>query len=614
MLKLRVGVLLVAACLTQAASARAQAVASPTVIRTGFEPAFPEIQRIAESFVERAHVPGAAVGVIVNGVLVFETGIGVRDRATKAPATPASIFRIASMTKSFTAAAILKLRDEGRLSLDDPAERYVPELKALAYPTRDSARITVRHLLSHSEGFPEDNPWGDRQLARTDAVMREWMQRGIPFSTPPGTAYEYSNYGFAILGQIVARVSGQSYADYLKANILRPLGMTSTYLDVSEVPNDRIAKGYRWIEGRWEDETPLAHGSFGAMGGLWTSTPDLGKWVAFMLDGFPARDDAESGAIRRASVREMQQVWRTTRATATRATIDGDLALTGGGYGYGLRIAQTCAFGHLVAHGGGLPGYGSQMQWLPEYGVGLIAMGNVTYTGWGGAFNEMWAALAKTGALKPRRVTPAPALLDRQREISALIARWDDGAAQKIAADNLFLDEAAGTRRTRLQQLAEAHGACRATGEIDAENALRGSWRMTCDRGHLDVAITLGPTAPPTVQFWSIRSVLPPSPQLTTAATTLADLVSGWDDARARSAVTDSVDTNRLRRQVELARARYGACRVDEHVRGDGSSQATVRFTCDRGAVLSTLAIEPQSGRLTHASLVPATDGACTSW
>ena len=82
------------------------------------------------------------------------------------------MFRIASMTKSFTAMAILKLRDEGKLSLDDPAERYVPELKALKYPTTDSPRITIRHLLSHAEGFPEDNPWGDQQLAATEDDSR----------------------------------------------------------------------------------------------------------------------------------------------------------------------------------------------------------------------------------------------------------------------------------------------------------------------------------------------------------------------------------------------------------------------------------------------------------
>jgi CubicO group peptidase (beta-lactamase class C family) len=613
----RVAGLVAALALMRSAPIHAQAAAQPapppTAVRTALAAAFPEIQRIAESFVERAHVPGAAVGVIVNGELVWETGIGVRDRATNAPARPESIFRIASMTKSFTAAAILKLRDEGRLSLDAPAEEYVPELKTLSYPTKDSPRITVRHLLSHAEGFPEDNPWGDRQLARTDALMSEWMRRGIPFSTSPGTAYEYSNYGFAILGQIVARVSGQPYEKYLQANILDPLGMTSTTFDVGEVPKDRIAKGYRWIDQRWEEEELLPHGSFGAMGGLWTSTRDLAKWVAFLLDGFPPRDDVERGPLRRSSVREMQQVWRSTRGTAIPSSIDVAPALNAGGYGYGLRITQNCAFGHLVAHGGGLPGYGSQMQWLPDYGVGIIAMGNVTYTGWGGAVNEMWSALLKTGALVPRRATPSALLLDQQRAVSSLIGRWDDRLAATMAADNLFMDESAASRRTRLHQLAEKHGVCRPSDTIDAENALRGSWRMACDRGRLDVSITLAPTMPPSVQYWSVRSVLPPSQALTAKAADFTDLISRWDDQRARSLLTGDVDLARLRRQSELVRAQHGACRVAEQIDGDGALRTTVRLACDRGALTASLAVDPRSGVINHASLSPVIEGACVA-
>ena len=170
-------------------------------------------------FARTVHAPGATWGIIVDGALVHTGAAGVRDVASQAPVDADTVFRIASMTKSFTAMAILKLRDEGKLSLDDPAERYVPELKTLHYPTSDSPRITVRHLLTHSEGFPEDNPWGDQQLAVTDAEMNALMRAGIPFSTAPGTAYEYSNYGFAILGRIVANVSGMPYTRYLTERV-----------------------------------------------------------------------------------------------------------------------------------------------------------------------------------------------------------------------------------------------------------------------------------------------------------------------------------------------------------------------------------------------------------
>jgi len=166
--------------------------------------AFGEIDRLFRAYAEREHVPGAAWGIVIDGRLAHMGVTGHRDVASRAPVDTNTVFRIASMTKSFTAMAILKLRDEGRLALDDPAERYVPELAGLVYPTGDSPRITIRHLLSHAEGFPEDNPWGDQQLAVSDAEMSEMMRRGIPFSNAPGVAYEYSNYGFAILGRIVA--------------------------------------------------------------------------------------------------------------------------------------------------------------------------------------------------------------------------------------------------------------------------------------------------------------------------------------------------------------------------------------------------------------------------
>ena len=98
------------------------------------------------------------------------------------------------MTKSFTAMSILKLRDEGKLSLDDPAEKYVPELASLKYPTTDSPKITVRHLLTHSTGFPEDNPWGDQQLSITDAQLSQMLRSGVPFSNAPGVAANCSTH------------------------------------------------------------------------------------------------------------------------------------------------------------------------------------------------------------------------------------------------------------------------------------------------------------------------------------------------------------------------------------------------------------------------------------
>jgi CubicO group peptidase (beta-lactamase class C family) len=483
--------------------------------RAKLEKAFPEIDQLFKEYATAAHVPGAAWGVIIDGELAHTGVTGYRDVPSKSPVTPDSVFRIASMTKSFTAIAILKLRDEGKLSLEDPAEKYVPEMKALVYPTSDAPKITIRHLLSHAEGFPEDNPWGDQQLADTDEQLSAMIRGGIPFSNAPGVAYEYSNFGFAILGRVVANISDpssqtprtQAYSTYIEANVLRPLGMTSTTLEPSRVPADRLAHGYRWEDNQWKNEPLLANGSFGSMGGMLTTLSDLGRYVGAFLAAWPPRDGPEAGPIRRSSLREMQQVWRPAPATVSRSGAAGaaNVQLNSGGYGFALRISQTCQFPTVVAHGGGLPGFGTQMRWLPEYGVGLIAFGNLTYTSWPRTFDGALDALTRTGGLQAREIEPSPALTSARAEVARLIVKWDDAAADRLAAVNLFLDQSKDRRHAAIEDLHAKVGACTAGSGFDrVENALRGDWTMSCERGRVHVAITLAPTNPPKVQFLSV--------------------------------------------------------------------------------------------------------------
>jgi CubicO group peptidase (beta-lactamase class C family) len=496
----------ITACVLIGTVARAASQFPDSGRRAKLATAFGDIDRLFADFATANHVPGAAWGIVVDGELVHAGASGVRETVTNAPVDANTVFRIASMTKSFTAMSILRLRDEGKLSLDDPGEKYVPELKGLRYPTSDSPHITIRHLLTHSEGFPEDNPWGDQQLSETEESLSRMMRGGIPFSNAPGIAYEYSNYGFAILGRIVARVSGMSYEDYVARNILQPLGMTSTTLHASQVPAGRLAIGYRWEDERWKEEPALPHGSFGAMGGMLTSIRDLSRYVAAFLDAWPPRDGPETGPIRRASLREMQQPWRpaTMRVVLDKANVAAHL--TSASYGFGLRVTQTCQFRTAVAHGGGLPGYGSLMQWLPDYGVGIMAFGSLTYTGWANTVGAAFDRLERTGGLQPRQIQPSQPLVEARDAVSRLVVRWDDALADKVAAENLFLDRSKDRRRKEIDDLRATVGVCSIPDRFDiVENALRGSWTMSCERGKLQVAITLAPTMPPTVQFMSVR-------------------------------------------------------------------------------------------------------------
>jgi CubicO group peptidase (beta-lactamase class C family) len=573
--------------------------------------AFPEIEKLFNRWVEGRRFPGAVMGIVVDGELAWVKTAGVRDIESRAPVTPDTVFRIASMTKSFTALAILKLRDDGKLTLDDPVERYVPAFKALSYPTNDSPKITIRHLLTHSEGFPEDNAWGDRQLAQTDQTIDAWIRQGIPFSNAPGMAYEYSNYGFAVLGQVVQRVSGKPYDVNLREEILKPLGMNASTLEVAQVARDQIARGYGREGDALKPEELLAHGSFGAMGGLWTSARDLARYVGFMMSAFPPRDEAEKGPVKRSSLREMQQSSRWQGASALRTAVDAPLQLSASSYGYGLGVSSDCRFAFSVGHGGGLPGYGSLMRWLPEHGVGLIAMANLTYAGFGGLFNDSINALNRTGALKPRVVKPSPALIEAQKSVTQLILKWDDALATRIAADNLFMDEPAERRATRFRELSTKHGACRpAESPIELGNALRGSFRMPCERGWLNVSITLAPTSPARVQTLDVQSAFPPGAEMTTAIDSILRLMKSWDDTAADTIIARSADRERIRKHI-VASSPWGACSIRDHLNGDGVRDNTVRFTCERGTLIALVSLDPESKKLKGLDLLPTRAERC---
>ena len=491
--------------------------------------AMPAIDRIFRAYAIEKKIPGMIWGVVIDRGVAHLGSYGVVDLRSKAPITPDTAFRIASMTKSFTALAVLKLRDEGRLSLDDPVSRWIGEFAGMERPTRDTPPLTVRQLLSHSAGFPEDNPWGDQQLSATDAMMDEWLAKGIPFSTPPGTRYEYSNYAFGLLGRVVARASGVPYEQYVQTGILSKLHMTGSTFRFDEVPAARRAVGYRLQpDGTYAEEPPLPHGVFGAMGGLLTDADDLGKYVAFHLSAWPPRDDEDEGPVRRASVREMSHRW--TPANLTARFANDTLQASESGYGFGLRVSSDCRFEHIVAHGGGLPGFGSHMAWLPEYGVGMFAMATLTYSGPAEPMSRAWDAMLATGGLRRRELPPTAVQTGMRDHILNLWKRWDDGEAKRIAAVNFFLDVPSAQRQADIRALQSEVGECTNAGPVMPENWMRGQFNLTCAKGTVGAFFTLAPTQPPAVQHLSFRKL--PSPDVRMGAPTGAP--AGVSCARER--------------------------------------------------------------------------------
>ncbi len=477
------------------------------------EAAMPEVDQIFRRYMAEKKIPGMVWGVVIDGRLAHVKAEGLRDRSTNSPVTNDTVFRIASMTKSFTALAVLKLRDEGRLSLEDPVSKWIPEFAKMELPTKDSAPLRLRQLMSHSAGFPEDNPWGDQQLAATDEQVTAWLKKGIPFSTPPDTRYEYSNYAFGLLGRVIAKVSGMPYEKYMQREILGPLRMTGSTFEFSSIPAERRAVGYRLQpDGTYLAEAPLPHGAFGAMGGLLTTAADLGRYIAFQLSAWPARDDAEAGPVRRASVREMNRMWRPANLTARHA--NGVLSATASGYGFGLRISSDCRFEQIVGHGGGLPGFGSYMMWLPDYGVGLFAMANLTYSGPSEPISQALDVFLKSGGLQKRELPAPPALTQARDHIVRLWNNWDDAEAKRMAAMNLFLDAPIPQRREEIRKLREEVGQCGPAGPVMPENWLRGQFNMSCAKGTVGVFFTMAPTQPPAVQHLVFRKLTPESQHL----------------------------------------------------------------------------------------------------
>ncbi|MTI40233.1 serine hydrolase domain-containing protein, partial [Fulvivirga lutimaris] len=326
----------------------------------------PELQELIADYAKASNIPGIAYGVVVDNKLVISNATGVLNIEKETPATPKSSFKIASMTKSFTAMAIMKLIEEGKLSLNDPVSKYIPEMSGLEYLTRDASIIDIENLLTMTAGFPEDNPWGDRQLAQPDQMLIDLIAGGVSFSNATSYEFEYSNTGYALLGNIISRVSGITYQNYITQNILEPLDMEQTYWEQDSVPAEQLAIGYRWEDEQWKLEPMLHDGAFGAMGGLITSIEDFSKYVSFHLSAWPPRSDEDNGPIKRSSLREMQTA-QFSNLFANATDFNGDPCAVISGYGYGLGIAEFCNGLKQVGHGGALPGFGSNYKFYPEY-------------------------------------------------------------------------------------------------------------------------------------------------------------------------------------------------------------------------------------------------------
>ena len=468
------------------------------------ESTFPVVEQMIKNYAEAHHFPGYAFGLVVDGKLVYKSSGGYANLEQKIPASSSSMFRIASMSKSFTALAILQLRDQGKLHLDDPVQMYIPAMKNQGL-TKDAPVITIRHLMSHSAGFPEDNPWGDRQLADTEEELLKLIKEGISFSNTAGIQYEYSNLGFTMLGYIIHKVSGLTYDAYIKKNILAPLGMNETTYEFSNVPEKNLANGYRYINNQFRKETLLHDGIYGSMGGMITSIDMFSKYVALHQMAWPERNDPETFPIKRSSLREMHQSSKFISLMPNYTYPSGRVIAATSSYTYGLNWMHDALGRNSVGHSGGLPGFGSNWRFMPDYGIGVILFANVTYAPTSVINLAVLDTIVQLAKLKPRLTSISPILQKRKIQLISMLPSFTTSAA--IFAENFFEDYPIETLKKEAAAILKEAGEIVSVGEMIPENQMRGYCIIQCEKKKIKLAFTLTPENPGLIQEYHLNIV-----------------------------------------------------------------------------------------------------------
>jgi CubicO group peptidase (beta-lactamase class C family) len=266
-----------------AATAAAPSMAQENLAPPGQAPSLSADQIAAldlavEQVRDRFGVPGLAVGIVLDGVPVYARGYGVRDTETGAPVTPSTLFHAASLSKTFTAMAVLQLAEQGRLTLDDPLERHLPGFAG--------SGITLMHLLTHTAGFQD---WRRAAGSTDDAAVAGYVAEiaGHELAYPPGTGWEYSDTAFNILGAVIEASSGKTYPSYLQEEVLAAAGMTGSTFRFPDQTAE-IAWPHRGeILVRRAAQHPWDR-VFLPSSGLQTSIKDLLRWAVVHLDRDPA--------------------------------------------------------------------------------------------------------------------------------------------------------------------------------------------------------------------------------------------------------------------------------------------------------------------------------------
>ncbi len=324
------------------------------------------IDRAAQAAIEAGESPGLQVAVFKDGSPVLVKGYGSANLELKVPVSNGSVFRIGSVTKQFTAAALLKLEEEGKLSLSDKLSKYYPQ-----YPR--AADVTLAQMLHHTSGlhsYTDDAALLEREAAvrlTTDQWVERFAQMPKTQDFEPGTSWYYSNTAYFLLGGVIEKVTGKPVATVLKERFFVPLGMSQTALDdESDIVPQRVAGYDGEAPGKFKNARMISMSIPGAAGAMRSSASDLVKWNAALFGG---------KLLKPASFQAMITPGRLNNGQLSSTAMPKVEGSEPGEYGYALGISKVA--GHTrIGHGGGIFGFNSSLQEFPDDRVTIAVIAN----------------------------------------------------------------------------------------------------------------------------------------------------------------------------------------------------------------------------------------------
>jgi CubicO group peptidase (beta-lactamase class C family) len=356
-------------------------------------------------------MPGIAVGIVRQGRLVYARGFGLRVwKDSQKPVTPETLFHMASITKPFVATAVMQLRERGKVDLDAPVTKYVPYFHI---DDPRGAKITVRQMLTHSSGMPdvEDYEWKNPQTddAALERYVRSLSTRKLKLLFDPGTHFSYSNMAYEVLGDLIAKVSGMTFEDYIDANILRPLGMSSSTLLLTKASAALLAQGYTrprggdYVSIKQVPAYPFNR-AHGPSSDLMSNVIDMSRWAIANLN----RGQLDGKRILDEKTYDL--MWKPAMEVEfCRGAERADCRKPGGSAGISWFVGDHQ--GHTaISHSGGDDGFVTYLMLVPDAEMALVLMCNSEHPGISlpqKIVSEFWKVVDESAPAKPGKPLPS---------------------------------------------------------------------------------------------------------------------------------------------------------------------------------------------------------------